>query len=1009
MTFPGGLVLSNYLMPNGTRAYCIEIQLGEPSGFMSEAGRVSILPGRTGMFPAWGDPAGMRQMNYLIDRHGQNRDAWSAAAVQLSVWRLRANFLSGNPALNSRIAILEGSAQGRALIAASDVLVQDARQHANPPRAPKPVTGQLDVTPDPGGREGRYRVAYPAGTGELSVSGGLFVRNGAASLSVAGSGASARYVDASEGARTLTINGSWLASGERGWDPFLDIYNTSTANGGVGQRLAVATGASRSTELRGRFETVAVRVPPPFADPGAETQAQPSADVGGTMRDTLVVSEAPDTRARLWPEAVADFTAYLMPEVGAPKYGENWEPLVTEVDPARPRDPAEAGPLTFAPPGDRTGPAALPSAEDTGPQIADTGPEGVAGTNSRGSEPPDGPGGDDDPVPLRWTAAEIERMSAEERCVAQPVYREGGIAITALGEYQTAEVSVRSPGTIHWVERIVSQGRTVHEGSCGVPHERTVTEQPGVVTQAPPQAMVGELLTDTATVTGRFAPNAAYSLRFEAYRAEESAEGVPLCTADNRIYRSERIPVREPGDVVAPGFVARWEHGTKVWWVETLSMDTGSGSERLHRGSCGLDTETTEIGRPEVTTVAPEAAVVGDTITDTAVVSGALADTENARWELTFAGYRGSADSDTPVCTPETQLFDTGPTPVTGPGEYFSESVPVPLGWAGPVWWVETLWLIEGDTRTPALRGECGATQESTVISEPSVATRASGVVATGEVMRDVAEIAGELTQRPGATHDLVFEGYRGDASLTGTDAATCTADTALFRTDPVPVTAAGELESPELTALPEFGDTVWWVAVLRLHADGETTEMVRGVCGAPEETTTVQAPHVRTESAGTAVVGEEMYDTAILEGRFAERPGLSYHVRFTAYAADSEGTLACTPDRIIPELSDPDGVVVDGPGRVESRRVTTTPEHLGVGGYVETLVMREAGQEHVISVGECGAPSERFEVVAAPAPDTPPLARTGGSGTTMLFWGGVGLLLLALAAGIAVLAHRRR
>ncbi|SJN08591.1 hypothetical protein FM113_03415 [Leucobacter sp. 7(1)] len=97
MAFPGGLVISNYIMPNGTRAYCIEIQFGEPSGYMSEAGRVSTLPGRPGMFTSWGEPAGMRQMNYLIDRHGQNRDAWSAAAVQLSVWRLRANFLSGNP------------------------------------------------------------------------------------------------------------------------------------------------------------------------------------------------------------------------------------------------------------------------------------------------------------------------------------------------------------------------------------------------------------------------------------------------------------------------------------------------------------------------------------------------------------------------------------------------------------------------------------------------------------------------------------------------------------------------------------------------------------------------------------------------------------------------------------------------------------------------------------------------------------------------------------------------
>ncbi|WP_087011508.1 hypothetical protein [Leucobacter sp. 7(1)] len=850
------------------------------------------------------------------------------------------------------------------------------------------MTGKLELAPDPGGREGRYRVAYPAGTGELSVSGGLFVRNGGTSLSVAGSGSSARYVDVSEGERQITVNGSWLASGTRGWEPVLDIYNTSTASGGVGQRLAVATGESTGKDLRGRFDAVAVKVPPPFADPQAVTQAQPSADVGGTMRDTLVVSEAPDTRARLWPEAVADFTAYLMPEVGAPKYGENWEPLFAAAEPVS-AQAESVQPRENEPPSDHQ----------------------VPGTplDRQNVEEAEGAEEAEHAEALRWTAAELESMSAGERCVAQPVYRQGGIPIPGLGEYQTAEVSVRSPGTINWVERIVSQGRTVHEGTCGVPNERTVTEQPGVVTQAAPQAMIGELLTDTATVTGRFSPNAQYSLRFEAYRAEESVEGVPLCTAENRIYRSESIPVSEPGDVVAPGFVARWEHGTKVWWVETLSIDTGSGPERLHRGTCGLDTETTEIGRPEVATVAPETAVVGDVIRDTALVTGDLTETEHARWELTFAGYRGSEDATTPVCTAGNLLFETGSTPVTEPGAVESEAVFVPVGWAGPVWWVETLWLIEGDTRTPVIQGDCGATQERTLVTEPGVATRASTVVATGEAIRDVAEVTGDLTQREDASHDVVFEGYRGDARLTGTDAAQCVTDNALFRTEPVPVTASGEIESSEVTALPEFGDTVWWVAVLRLHVDGATSELVRGVCGAPEETTTVQTPHVRTESAGTIALGSEMYDTAIVEGRFADRPEVSYRVWFTAYAADADGTLTCTPDRVIPALSDLEGVAVDGPGRYVSRRVTATPELVGVGGFVETLVMRESGKDHVMSVGECGAASERFEVLAAVVPDAPPLARTGGPGPAVFLWGSAGLLLMALAAGVAVLARRRR
>lgn len=1009
VTFPGGLTISNYVMPNGKRAYCIEIQFGEPSGYISEAGRVSVLPGRPGQLNSWGDPGGMRQMNYLIDQHGQNRDAWSAAAVQLTIWRMRENFLSGNPFLNSRIAILESSAQGRALINASDVLIKDARQKAKAPGVPKAVTGKLAVTDDPDGKDGRYRVAYPAGTTDLTVSGGVFVRNGGTSLSVAGSGASARYVDAALGAERIVVNGAWQSVGSRGWDSKLDIYNTSTAAGAVGQRLAVALGTSNGRELRGRFDAVTKTLPPPFADPLAATQAQPSAEVGGSMSDTLTVSEAPGTRARLWPDAVADFTAYLEPVAGAPKVDEAWEPVLGDPELLPALDPETGEPLW----------------RET------TGPDGV---------PVREPVLEERREPVRWTAEELEPLSAAERCVAQPVYLESGIRITKLGDYRSQQVSVRSPGTVNWVERIVSRGRTVHEGKCGVPNERTVTEQPGVVTAAQPQARIGELVTDTATVTGRFAPGASYSLTFEAYRAEESADGVPLCTAQNRVYRSETIPVPEPGEVVAPGFIAKWEHGTRIWWVETLSIDTGAGKQRLHRGACGLENETTEIGRPEIATVAQEEAVVGDRISDTAIITGELVETEHARWEVTFAGYRGpatdletgeprildpelklppltvpgavqSAVAEEPLCTSENLLFETAATPVAGPGEYRSEEVTVPFGWAGTVWWVETLWLIEGEQRTAVTQGSCGAVQESTIVTVPEVTTLATAVVATGEAMRDVAKVTGNLTEREGTTHDLVFEAYRGDGAQTGTSAAQCTSENALFVTDPIPVAGPGEVVSPEYTALPEFGETIWWIAALRLHSDGATTELARGECGDADETTTVQPPRVRTESAGDVLVGEDMFDTAVVEGRIADRPQVDYLVRFTAYRVQSDGVLRCQAEDVIEELSDRGGVAVTGPGEYHSRRVTTTLDHVGAGGYVETLIMREDGAEHVIAEGACGAQNESFSVSTEQTVQPPeePLARTGagGPGTALLLGGA--LVLAALAAVGIGRARRRR
>lgn len=1005
MSFPGGLTITNYVMPGGKRAYCVEISLGEPSGYISEAGRVSVLPGRPGMFTAWGDDTTMRRMNYLIDQHGQNGDSWSAAAVQLTIWRMRENFTNSNPALNRTIATLKASQQGRDLIAASDFLNRDARKKAVAPKKPKAVTGKLSVKPDPDGRERRFQVTSPAGTNKLSVRGGTFVRNGASSLAVSGSGAVTRNIVAKAGAAELTVAGTWSVRGNAGWGSKLDIYNTSTAWGGVGQRLAVATGSSSGQKLNGRFSDRLVSVPPPWRDPKASSLAQTSAELGGTMQDTLIVSERAGSRARIWPNAVADFTAYLLPTVGSQKMNTSWEPVLGDPAEVQAIDP-ETGELLWEERLDAAGAV-----------------ERVPVLEQRRE-------------PILWTAAELDAMSSAERCLAQPVYREGGISVRKVGKLQSKAVPVRSDGTVNWVERIVSNGKTVHEGKCGVANETTAIGRPGVRTEAVESVALGEEVADVAIVTGKFAPNTTYSLRFEAYKAEETADGIPLCDASNRVFRSDEVPVSGPGRIRSPGFTAQWEHGPKVWWVETLSIDTGTGPQVVQRGECGIENETSEIVRPSVTTLAPETAVAGDRINDVALVEGPIRTTDQTRWEISFEGYRasyassssdrdpeageGESDAAPPLCTPENVLFSTDPVPVTAAGEISSEEVLVEVDWAGTLWWVETLWLVQGEERISVSRGECGAASETTVVTAPEVTTQASQLVTVGDTMSDVALIMGELSQRAGLTHEIVFEGYLGEAGIVAEDSPSCDAENALFATEAVEVTGPGEVRSPEVVALPEFGDTVWWVAVLQYREGDAVTEISRGPCGIPEETTTITLPDLRTEAEGTVTVGQELFDTAIVSGPLPVRDGLEYRVRFAAYAAGSDAVTVCAPESEIVDLSDPVGVVVTGPGRYESRRVTTEAHHVGLGGYVETLVMIEGGEERVVRVGECGAESERFEVVAArtppTAPGTPdsgidrgqPLAQTGASNP--LTWTLLsGVVLLAGSALVWVGSRRKR
>ncbi|MFD5599787.1 hypothetical protein ACFWHR_06985 [Leucobacter sp. NPDC058333] len=983
-------------------------------------------------------------MNYLIDHHGQTANAWKAAAVQLTIWRMRENFRSGNTALDRKIHVLEGSARGQRLIAESDRLYADAKSKAKPPAAPKPVTRTLRVAPDPSGAAGRYRVAYPKGTTALSVTGGVFVRNGVESISVPRGEASARYVQVKAGARHISVTGTWASQGGRGWEPALEVHDTATASGASGQRIAVAVGSSSGPDTTGRFKAARHDVPPPSAPPRVASQAQPSATVGGTMTDSVIVSQAPDTTVEMWPEAVTDFTAYLEPEVGAQKYDERWQPVLGDEYLAQAAEPETGALLWNEWWGNSRGEALLDGTGSRIPVADDTGAP-TSGVSADGTDYPvvalDGNGRpeiDDagnpvlltgrDPVmeerrdPVTWSEVELAGLSTEERCLAQPVFHGGKVPVNQPGTFTSPEVPVHSGGTIHWVERVVSSGKTVHEGRCGLANETTKIDQPAVVTRALPDAVIGDELYDVAIISGKLAEKAQYSVRFEAYRGpdrsgghvpvadsdgtlSEDSHGDPSCTAENIVFRSEPIAVTGLGEVRSPSFTARPEHGATIWWVETLSLETPDGPRTLHRGACGIEHETTTVAQPEIETRAIESAPVGAMISDVAVVSGGLAANAGASWEVSFDGYRAHTGDGQPTCSDENRLFGTPAVPVTGPGEVASPNVLAESDWVGAVWWVETLWLTQGDARTAIHTGACGIATETTRITAPEVTTDATSFAAIGDVISDTATVTGDLADRAGVEHRIVFRGYRGDASATGTAAATCTEESLLFTLDPVQVTEAGSVKSPEVTALPEYGDTIWWVETLSQWEGDTERELHRGECGLPGETTTVQFPTVRTESAGSVQVGQPMFDTAIVGGKLSERRDVEFRVRFTAYARDAGGALTCASDTELRELSDSGGIRVNGPGKYQSRSVTTRGAHVGFGGYVETLVMIENTNEHVIAVGKCGAPSENFEIRPASAVA---LAATG-TGSASLWLLGAGALVIGCSAVCFGAARRLR
>ena len=223
-----------------------------------------------------------------------------------------------------------------------------------------------------------------------------------------------------------------------------------------------------------------------------------------------------------------------------------------------------------------------------------------------------------------------------------------------------------------------------------------------VVTQATPEAFVGEPFSDTALVQGTSIPEGAY-LVFRAYGPHQADTGA-VCEVP--FYESEEIPVTQAG-VYLSGTTTVTESGN-VYWVESLYNADG---EVIAEGVCGAPGETTVVKEQSeeliVKTNAVPTVQLGDPAHDVATVTGAVPD--GAR--LLFEAYQ--QDSGTATCTPDELVFTSTRIDLDGPGEYRSDEVIFEA--VGTYYWVETVTDEDG---TILHRGVCGAPDETTTVTD---------------------------------------------------------------------------------------------------------------------------------------------------------------------------------------------------------------------------------------------------------------------------------------------------
>lgn len=233
----------------------------------------------------------------------------------------------------------------------------------------------------------------------------------------------------------------------------------------------------------------------------------------------------------------------------------------------------------------------------------------------------------------------------------------------------------------------------------------TDTEVPvSVITQATPEAVVGQPFEDTALVQGTTIPAGAYLL-FRAYGPHPADTGA-VC--EEPFFTSDEIPVTQAG--IYRSGTTTVDAAGNVYWVEALYDADG---QVIAEGACGAPGETTVIReQPEGLTVKTNAVptvVLGEPAHDVATVTGTVPD--GAR--LVFEAYRQTSDTET--CTPEELVFTSAVIDLDGPGEYRSDEVIFDS--VGVYYWVES--VIDADGLV-LHRGLCGAPDETTTVTPVS-------------------------------------------------------------------------------------------------------------------------------------------------------------------------------------------------------------------------------------------------------------------------------------------------
>jgi hypothetical protein len=387
------------------------------------------------------------------------------------------------------------------------------------------------------------------------------------------------------------------------------------------------------------------------------------------------------------------------------------------------------------------------------------------------------------------------------------------------GNYPSPAFTTTQAGTYRWIASYSGDtNNNAVSGGCNDDNESVVVDKksPTITTTATPSAIVGNPITDTATLAGA-QPPVGGSITFTLYTDD-------LCTVPAAPAYSSTKTVTANGSYTSDPYTPQ-NVGT-YYWKAVYSGDTNNLSA-TH--ACADQTEVTAVDQQPttLTTQATATEIVGNDISDTATLAGGF----NPTGTITFTLYTDNQCTNAVAGSQSTKT-------VTANGSYTSDAVPTSS--VGTYYWKA---VYSGDANNAGSTHDCGIASETTTVTQrqPAISTQASDAIDVGGSIHDTATLAGGFEP----TGTITFQ-------LFGPNDTQCAT---VISTTSVEVDGNGNYDSADVQ--PTQPGAYRWIAS---YSGDSNNDAVSGSCTDENESVIVSKPAislVKTVSAASVAPGE--------------------------------------------------------------------------------------------------------------------------------------------------------